>query len=497
MVLPFINIYFNSSVRPSTIDELPTDKILNVLESETQGHRSCFIPHLHKEASIFETPDFGFEMGKYIKDNFGKGANYKIKTVVIDPGHGGRDGGTSGKYAIEKDIALKVANHLGVNMRYQYPNIRFIFTRTDDRFVPLSERARIANDAKADLFISIHCNSLPDSPVNNRVKGSETYVMGLHTAEQNLNVAKRENSSILYEQNYQQRYDGYDPNSPEGHIILSMFQNAYLGQSILLADEIENQLGAVAGRKSLGVKQAGFVVLKQTTMPSVLVETGYLSNTEDEQYLSSETGQSNMALSILDAFTAYKQAVEDNSPAAVSTAYVESNTEQVQVKSTSMTVDRVLSQNEHSNQSQNRDRRANGNLNKNNNREHNRYNNQNTKQQEASIQPASRGMAPTLVVNDKDSTIKNIDTKMEYKVLLATSNKLIDTGKSPWKDIDYSVQVLKENEAYKYLVIGFSDKATATKVKEEMRKKGFKEAFVVGYRDGVRVSSSTRGARSE
>jgi N-acetylmuramoyl-L-alanine amidase len=469
LVLPFVNIYFNSSVRPSAIDELPTDKTFNVLDGETNGHRSCFIPHLHKDVSVFETPDFGFEMGKYIKDNFGKGANYKIKTVVIDAGHGGRDGGTSGKYAVEKDIALKIANHLGANLRYHYPNVRFIFTRSDDRFIPLNERARIANDAKADLFISIHCNSLPNSPMNNRVKGSETYVMGLHTAEQNLNVAKRENSSILYEQDYQQRYDGYDPNSPEGHIILSMFQNAYLGQSILLAEEIENKLASAAGRGSLGVKQAGFVVLKQTTMPSVLVETGYLSNTEDEKYLSSETGQSNMALSILDAFTAYKQAVEDNNPEVGRTTYVESNTKQVQVKSTSITVGRFLNEKQNGNQNPLT------------------TNNINTKQREATVQPVSRGMAPPLVVNNKDNTTKAIHSKTDYKVLLATSNKLIDTGKSPWKDIDYSVQVLREKESYKYLVIGFSDKTSATKVKEEMRKKGFKEAFVVGYRNGIRV----------
>lgn len=474
MVLPFVNIYFNSSVRPSAIDQLPTDKVLNVLESETQGHRSCFIPHLHKDVSVFETPDFGFEMGKYIKDNFGKGANYKIKTVVIDPGHGGRDGGTSGKYAIEKDIALKIANHLGANLRYQYPNIRFIFTRTDDRFIPLDERARIANDAKADLFISIHCNALPDSPVNNRVKGSETYVMGLHTAEQNLNVAKRENASILYEQNYQQRYDGYDPNSPEGHIILSMFQNAYLGQSILLAEEIESKLANSAGRKSLGVKQAGFVVLKQTTMPSVLVETGYLSNTEDEQYLSSETGQSNMALSILDAFTAYKQAIEDNNPAAVQTTSVESDTKQMQVKSTSMT---VLNENSNKNENTVQPSTVKKFLN----------NNKNTNQPQTPVQPASRGMAPTLVVNDTEKVEENSAVETNYKVLLATSNKTIDTRKSPWKDIDYSVQVIKENDSYKYLVIGFNNKDAATKVKEEMRKKGFREAFVVGYRNGIRV----------
>ncbi|MFK7810122.1 MAG: N-acetylmuramoyl-L-alanine amidase [Saprospiraceae bacterium] len=460
LVLPFVNIYFNDLVRPSAVDHFCTDHNLNISVGQTQHQHSCFIPQLDAETQVFETPDFGAEMGKYIKDNFGKGNNFSIKTVVIDPGHGGRDNGTSGSYAIEKDIALKIARRLGVNLKYNYPNIRVIYTRKDDRFIPLNDRARIANENDADLFISIHCNSLPKAPGNQRVKGSETYVMGLHTAEQNLAVAKRENSSILYEQDYKTQYDGYDPNSPEGHIILSMYQNAYLGQSILLADQVENKIANYAGRNSLGVKQAGFVVLKLTTMPSVLIETGYLSNSEDEAYLSSDDGQSAMALSILDAFSAYKRELEGGSAYNNAFAKNDNLTKTVRVKSSNAQLNQKPA-------NQSPDNRT----------------------TEEYVHQASKGMAPTLMVSDsKGSTLKSSKaTSSTYKILLQHSKDAANTSISPWKDIDYSIQVVRENNSYKYFVIGFRDRASATKVKEEMRQKGFREAFVVEYRDGIRI----------
>jgi N-acetylmuramoyl-L-alanine amidase len=458
--LPFVNTYFNNSLSTSPLKEISTESVFNNLVSETHSHRSCFIPHPDAETQIFETPDFGFEMGKYIKDNFGNGENYRIKTVVIDAGHGGRDSGTSGKYLIEKKVALQIATKLGTELQNRYPEIQIIYTRTDDRFVPLNDRAKLANDNKADLFISIHCNSLPNSPVNNRVRGTETYVMGLHTAEQNLNVAKRENASILYENNYQQQYDGYDPNSPEGHIILSMFQNAYLSQSILLADQIESISAAYAGRKSHGVKQAGFVVLKLTTMPSVLIETGYLSNTEDEDFLGSEEGQAQMTSSILEAFTNYKLAIEDNNTSAI-IANNKTTNKPVLENSTVVKVNQPITTS------------------------HNKSN-----PSPEPVQPVSRGMAPTHVVNDIDtapSSNRKEESAIEYKVQLKTSEKLVDTSKSPWKNVAYSVQIIKTDNTYKYLVTGFSDKVAAAKVKEEMRQLGFKDAFVVAYKNGVRV----------
>ena len=231
---------------------------------------------------------------------------YRIKTVIIDPGHGGYDPGTHGVSTVEKDLVLSVGIKLRDLLTEKYPQIKVIMTRDKDIFIPLFQRAKIANDANADLFISIHANFMPKSSVT---LGTETYVMGLHTAEYNLDVAKRENAAILLEENYKNNYD-YDPNSPEGHILFSMYQNAYLDQSIQFGQFVENQYASHANRKSRGVKQAGFVVLKATSMPSVLLEIGFLSNREEENYLKTDNGKQKIAESIFNGFTEYKKKIE-------------------------------------------------------------------------------------------------------------------------------------------------------------------------------------------
>jgi len=233
---------------------------------------------------------------------------YKIRKVVIDPGHGGKDPGCNGHHSREKEVALSIGLDLGKKLKAQYPDIQVIYTRDTDVFIPLNERAAIANRNKADLFISIHCNYIS---VRNRATGSETYVLGLHRAEDNLDVAKRENSAILLEDNYEKTYEGFDPYSPEGHIILSMFQNAHLEQSILFATHVESAFKKLSRLPSRGVKQAGFLVLRETTMPSVLIETGFLSTDTDENYLMKKENQQEMASTILKAFSNYKKEVED------------------------------------------------------------------------------------------------------------------------------------------------------------------------------------------
>jgi len=241
---------------------------------------------------------------------------YKIRKVVIDAGHGGKDPGCHGNHSREKEVALNIALDLGKKLKTTYPDIKVIFTRETDIFVPLNERAAIANRNKADLFISIHCNYIS---VRNRATGSETYVLGLHRAEDNLDVAKRENASILLEDNYEKTYDGFDPYSAEGHIILSMFQNAHLEQSILFATYVENSFKKLSRLNSRGVKQAGFLVLRETTMPSVLIETGFLSTDADENYLMKPENQEEMATAILKAFSNYKRDMEDYPETEVST----------------------------------------------------------------------------------------------------------------------------------------------------------------------------------
>ena len=232
-----------------------------------------------------------------------------LKTLVIDAGHGGVDPGCNGANEIfEKQVTLGVALKLGKILADSMPELKVVFTRTTDKTLKLSDRPELANKNSADLFISIHCNA------NNNVSaaGSETYFMGLHKTDGNLEVAKRENSAITYESDYQDnvRYGGFDPDSPEGHIIFSLVQNAFMKQSLKLATGIENQTGKISPIKSRGVKQAGFLVLWQTSMPSVLVETGFLTNAADRKVLKTDEGQKKIALGIFRAVKEYKSSLE-------------------------------------------------------------------------------------------------------------------------------------------------------------------------------------------
>ena len=232
--------------------------------------------------------------------------NYKINKIVLDAGHGGKDPGTSGKLSKEKEIALKIVLELGEIINKYMPDVKVIYTRDDDSFPQLNERAELANKEGADLFISVHANWV----ANPRIRGTETYVMGLHKTQDNLQVAMRENSVIELEEGADENYDGFDPNSPESYILFSLTQNAYLNNSLLLAQNVENQFKERAGRKSRGVKSAGFLVLWQTSMPSILVETGYLSNEREEQELNDELVQTYIASGIYRAFRDYKNQIE-------------------------------------------------------------------------------------------------------------------------------------------------------------------------------------------
>ncbi len=227
---------------------------------------------------------------------------YLIDTIVIDAGHGGKDPGAIGKKGQEKDITLKVALKVGNYIEKNIPGVKVIYTRKDDRFVELYQRADIANKAKAKLFISIHVNSIPTGTAY----GTETFVMGLHKSESNLEVAKRENSVILLDENYEEHYEGFDPNSPESYILFSLSQNAYIESSLLFADKVEQQFKKRVGRYSRGVKQAGLIVLHRSSMPSVLIELGFISHPKEEEFLLSENGQDLLASGIYRAFKEYK-----------------------------------------------------------------------------------------------------------------------------------------------------------------------------------------------
>jgi len=355
--------------------------------------------------------------------------NISLKRIVIDPGHGGRDGGCSGKNSKEKHIALSVAKKLGGIINTYYPEIEVIYTRTRDRFIPLHQRAYIANSKKADLFISLHCNAIR---IGSSVRGSETYVMGLHTAKENLDVTKRENESILLEEDHQHNYTSIDPNSPEGHILLSSYQNAYLDQSIMLATEIEKEIKRQALGKSHGVKQAGFHVLRMTAMPSVLVEMGFLTNSHDESFLRSTSGQNKMANALFTAFQNYKYKVElNNTPTIVADNEYRERTKAV------------------------------------------------------ITQPA-----PTR------STVPASTNQVEYRVQIASFRESININKGKWLLVDYIIEEAEEDGRVRYFATGFEDVESAQNAQLHLRRIGFDDAFLVQYVNGRRAEFVPTKAKS-
>jgi N-acetylmuramoyl-L-alanine amidase len=221
--------------------------------------------------------------------------------VVLDAGHGGHDSGNRGNGYFEKKIALNIALKIGAQLEKDN-SFKVIYTRKTDVFVDLIERASIANKADADLFISIHCDAFTSS----KAFGAGTFVLGLHENERNFKVAQKENSVIFMEENYEQKYDGFDPNNPESVISLILMQETYLDQSIVAASNIQKSFVTNLSRKDRTVKQAGFVVLKYTYMPSVLVETGFLTNSTEGAFLNSSKGQNQMASAISKAIVNYK-----------------------------------------------------------------------------------------------------------------------------------------------------------------------------------------------
>jgi len=224
-------------------------------------------------------------------------------TLVIDPGHGGHDAGAIGKFSKEKDINLRTALAFGKYVERNCSDVKVIYTRKNDVFVKLDERAEIANRAKADLFISIHTNSLPGKKIS---RGLETYTLGMHRAADNLEVAKRENSVILMEKDYKKHYEGFDPNSSESYIIFEFLQDNNMAKSVELAKLVQSNVCSTANRPNKGVKQAGFLVLRKTSMPSCLIELGYISTSDEERFLNNETHVDEMARGIYQAFIKYK-----------------------------------------------------------------------------------------------------------------------------------------------------------------------------------------------
>jgi N-acetylmuramoyl-L-alanine amidase len=268
-----------------------------------------------------------FSSAKVAKESDYLSTASKVKTIIIDAGHGGQDGSTHGSFSKEKDVALNVALKLGREIEAKIPGVRVVYTRTTDVFVKLYDRIGIANREKADLFISIHCNSMPlvkqryvikylkGKPVygyrsipNPVTRGTETFVAGFNRLDEQ-DVAIRENASILLEKDYKTNYGGFDPNDPESYIIFSLMKNAFRDQSIKLASLVQDEY-IKEGRINRGVKEQGLAVLQRAGMPAILTEIGFISNPEEEKYINSDEGQEAIVNNILNAIINYKKQIE-------------------------------------------------------------------------------------------------------------------------------------------------------------------------------------------
>ncbi len=224
-----------------------------------------------------------------------------IRTIIIDAGHGGKDPGAVGRTFQEKNIALGIAIHLRDLIHTYLPHMRVVLTRANDNFIELHERGRIAQAYKGDFFVSIHCNA----STNRAAFGSSTYVLGINRGQERYRSYIRENQTVMMEDNYRSMYDGFDPKSPESYIMFSLMKNVFRQESLHLADKIQGQLEQAVQRKNRGVKQGPFIVLWSSAMPAVLCETGFITNSEEEKFLATETGQVFIASGILRGIKAY------------------------------------------------------------------------------------------------------------------------------------------------------------------------------------------------
>ncbi len=352
--------------------------------------------------------------------------------VVLDAGHGGHDSGNRGNGLFEKTIALDIILQTGAILE-KNPNIKVVYTRKKDVFIELKERGDIANKAKADLFVSVHCNAHKGNAF-----GTETFVLGLHANERNFNIAKKENSVILLEDNYKKNYDGFNPNSPESVIGITLMQEEYLEQSLSLASYVQKNFSRQLNRKNRGVKQAGFYVLHRTFMPSVLIETGFLTNKAEGNYLNSFKGKKQMAISISKAILDYKKSISDSY--AISIPKIEKETP---IKKPSSKEKKPV------------------------------------RNKKSTIKRVKNKVIKTSNVVDSDSVIK-------FKVQLAASKKFIDPLPKNFKGIP-NIEMRQIGEYYKYYFGSTSIYKNAKELRQEAVRYGFKTSFIVAFKNKVPI----------
>jgi len=386
---------------------------------------------------------------------------FGVKVIVIDAGHGGKDPGCHGSKYNEKDIALAVALKLGKYIEENLKDVKVIYTRSTDVFVELQERAEIANRAKADLFISIHCNSacvrdkkLKRDVCRDQVNGAETYVMGIKNEKGKLDIAKRENSAILLEDNYVKKYDGFDPNSDESYIIMSMFADTYLNQSLDFASKTQKQYKKAA-RVDKGVKRASLWVLWRTYMPSVLTEIGYLTNVEEENFLGSEKGQDYVASGIFRSFRDYKDEIE-----GTTRKYDDDIENQESYKMDKEDSSKI-------------ENSKNANSTK------------NTDTTEKAI--ITKKVALKEVKVDEKKIKEPSKPIIIYKVQLLSSDKKIPLNSDKFKNIEKPGEYMDKG-VYKYTSGEFSNQKDAKDLQTQLRKSGYKDAFVISMQNNKRIT---------
>lgn len=476
--------------------------------------------------------------------SFGKDEPKGIKVVVIDPGHGGKDPGCNGVTHKEKDIALAVGLRLGKLIEEHCKDVKVIYTRTTDIFVELEDRAQIANKNKADLFISIHCNAAgkpvmirdkktgklrPKTYKNKKGKlvviettnpvpfGSETYVMGLKNEEGKMKVAQRENSVILLEDNYEQKYAGFDPESEESYIIMSNYTSAYVIQSANLALKIQSEYASKAGRVDKGVHRQSIWVLWRTAMPSVLTEIGFLTNPLEEQFLGSEKGQKYVAASIFNGFRKFKDEIEgkkkeyDDEYANLEPL----ENENLKAGNTGKPVKEekddyaVEEENGNGNGKDNAAKPDSTKI-KINDKEIDPANS-NTKEEIVKQEPKEekkpepeKTKEKEVVVSDPDEKPEStptkvegtVEDKIEFKVQFASSDVELNLKDPKFSAIENG-SYYKVGSFYKYTSGNFNNANDAFKHQAKLRDAGFKDCFTVAFKNGTRIDLKEAKALSE
>ncbi len=368
-----------------------------------------------------------------IAQSAAQASGYKLKTIVLDAGHGGHDTGCHGyEGSYEKEVTLKVILALGKLIEQKYPDIKVLYSRKTDVFITLQDRALLANKNNADLFVSVHCNA----NANKSAYGAETFLMGLHVSQANLDVAKRENEVIKLEDNYKATYGDFDPDSPESMIALSLAQNANIEQSSYLATKVQDNFTHKLNRYNRGVKQAGFWVLYRTTCPSILIETGFLTNKTEEKYLISDDGQKEMANAIFQAFEDYKNTMEKGGKISAPTI---TTYEQP-----------VVTEKE----------------------------------------TPKEDTTPKVEKKEETKTTSKEDNKgIIYKVQILSSSKPISKSSKAYK-IYNNLTYEKVNGQYKYAYSPIKEYDLAREVLKQAKAIGYDDAFIVVFKDGKKLSST-------